>query len=76
MLHNNEKDYHENQTLKTDTYLQDFVEVFDELVTLLEDLKYPREPRHPHQLVEFPYAGDSRKSVKLAILEDKVKGDY
>ena len=48
MLHNNEKDYHEDQTLKTDTYLQDFVEVFDELVTLLEDLKYPREPRHPH----------------------------
>ena len=76
MLHYNEKDNHEDETLKADTYLQDFVEVFDEFVSLLEDLKYPGEPCHPHELVEFPYAGDSRKSVKLAILEDKVKGDY
>jgi len=29
MLHNNEKDNHEDQSLEADTYLQDFVEVFD-----------------------------------------------
>ena len=75
MLHNNEKDNHEYQSLKADPYLQDLVEIFDQFVSLLEDLKHPGEPRHPHEFVEFPYAGKSRKPVKLAILKDKVKRD-
>jgi hypothetical protein len=54
MLHDNEKDNHEDQTLEADPYLQDLVEIFDQLVSLLEDLKHPGEPRHPHELVELP----------------------
>jgi hypothetical protein len=70
MLHDNEKDNHEDKTLETDSYLQDLIEIFHQLVSLLEDLKHPREPRHSHELVEFPYAGKSRKPVKLAILKN------
>ena len=53
MLKNKENEHHKKKTLKTDTNLEDLVQILDHLVALLDDFEHADHSCHSDNFVEF-----------------------
>ena len=70
MLEDQENKHHKHQALEADPNLQNLVQVLDQFVPVLDDLKHADHSCHSNNLIKFPDLCHSSKFVIVSQVQN------